>query len=731
MLCLTMTCHDSLADGSVKRRAPLRCDLPTRLIQLTVLALFACLACQSATAQLPAFELRGVSQCFLAAGSESDFSITQGTHNSLADRLLFSDPGIVAQLKQGATRAFDNAAQPSWGQFKVKVTPEVKPGRYEVRAGGRFGLSNPRAVIVAPHVHALTTPPHDINNPPSLAIDTVHCRQTAAAKRERYRLQAEAGKTYRLAVFCSSIDSELIPVIEVVSQQGNTLLRKFGNDRSDLTVDFSAIASEPVTVCLYDALYRGGPTYHYGLLVEDTTQPLEWTEHVQAFPPSAISRVDLPSELTAEISDATTLTIPAAIRAHFDHSRDRDQYLLKLSQGQAIDMHVLSDRINQPTNVRMLIEQPQGEGDGQTWKRIATVENGQNVTDSVIRLQTRDPIHRFTAPAEATYRITLIDLDNGQSLSSVQDYGFFAAPASDRFQLLAYHTYPHKDAKTSRPHGFCLRKHESCVVRVFALRTGEIEPIKITVDNLPDSLTCTETWIASNQSQADLIITAKEDIDAATIPLNIVGQSINGDSTSPLVAAKPAVVQWPSGGSRTSPTTRLTDQLIVQTQPLDTMPVQVTLAPGQEKLQIQKGKPLNVKLQIKRAEGGKNNIVLRARNLPADTKAGDLTIPGDKTEIEWKIEVGGKAFPGTYSFWGQGETKLKLGVHPEVHTAEVQYLEHLKALRAKEETKDQHAELDKQIAATTKRVADLQKQTQPKDYTVYLAGPAITLEITP
>lgn len=726
-----MTRLCSLCDVGANRRALSLSNALNPVIQLATLLVLACVFCQPAGAQLPAFELRGLSQCFLAMGAESDLSITQGTHNAFADRLLFSDPGLSAVLKQGAKRAFDDAAQPTWGQFKVNVAQEVKPGRYEVRAGGRFGLSNPRSVIVAPQVQVQTAAPHDINNPPSLEIGTIHCRQTAGAKREAYRLQAEAGRTYRLNVFCSSVDSELVPVVEVLNQQGNTLLRKFGDDRNDLHVDFSAVANEPVTVCLYDALYRGGATYHYGILVEDAAQPLGWPSQVQPLLPSAISLAELPAELTEEVSGATTLTIPAAIRARFDHSRDRDQYLLPLQKGQAIDMHVLSDRIRQPTNVRMLIEQPQGEGEAQTWKRVATVENGQNITDSVVRLQTRDPIHRFTAPAEATYRVTLIDLDNGQSLSKVQDYGFFVAPASDNFQLLAYHTFPHKDAKTARPHGSCLRKHESCVVRVFAMRTGKKEPIKVSVDNLPDSLTCPETWIASNQNHADLIITANESIDVATIPLNVVGQSVNGDSTAPVVAAKPATVQWPTGGSRTSPTTRLTDQLIVQTQPLDTMPVQVTLAPGQEKLQVQKGKPINVKLQIKREEGGKNNVVLRARNLPTDTKAGDLTLPADKTEMEWKIEVGAKAVPGTYSLWGQGETKLKLADHPEVHAAEVKYLEHLKALRAKEETKDQHAELDKQIAATTKRVDELKKQTQPKDYTVYLAGPAITLEITP
>ena len=108
---------------------------------------------------------------------------------------------------------------------------------------------------------------------------------------------------------------------------------------------------------------------------------------------------------------------------------------------------------------------------------------------------------------------------------------------------------------------------------------------------------------------------------------------------------------------------------------------------------------------------------------------GYLTIPADKSEAQWNVDVSGNAKPGTYTFWGQGETKVKLAVNPQALERVTQYRDQLKTLRADPNRADEHAELDKAIAEAEKQVEATKKQTAAKDFTIYAATPLITLEI--
>src|SRR5688500_15659758 len=103
----------------------------------------------SAFAQLPATQLDGIFP--IGASPNSDVELTIGGEGlDDVDRLVFSHAGISAQRKMAEPTPFDEGPQPVENVFLTKIAADVPPGVYEVRAAGKYGLSNPRSFVVSP-----------------------------------------------------------------------------------------------------------------------------------------------------------------------------------------------------------------------------------------------------------------------------------------------------------------------------------------------------------------------------------------------------------------------------------------------------------------------------------------------------------------------------------------------------------------------------------------------------
>src|SRR5262245_34512207 len=111
-------------------------------------AFFCAMLCASATAfgQLPTTQLTSVFPAGGQQGKTVEVAIA-GAELDDCTQLLFSHRGITATAKMTTATALE-PARPIANQFQVAVSAEVPPGVYEVRAQGRFGLSNPRSFVV-------------------------------------------------------------------------------------------------------------------------------------------------------------------------------------------------------------------------------------------------------------------------------------------------------------------------------------------------------------------------------------------------------------------------------------------------------------------------------------------------------------------------------------------------------------------------------------------------------
>ena len=74
-----------------------------------------------------------------------------------AAKLHFSAPQITAVQKMGEPELGQTGPQPQDGKFTVTIPADVAPGIYEVRAIGKYGISNPRAFVVGADQEILET----------------------------------------------------------------------------------------------------------------------------------------------------------------------------------------------------------------------------------------------------------------------------------------------------------------------------------------------------------------------------------------------------------------------------------------------------------------------------------------------------------------------------------------------------------------------------------------------
>ncbi|QDV46275.1 hypothetical protein Enr13x_61840 [Stieleria neptunia] len=692
---------------------------------LVAVSAMICMAGGSVHAQLPEIGLRALSQSFVAPGESYEVSIAEGANTEEVRELVFSHPGITATLLSGPARPLTKIEAPRYGSFSVKVAPEVPEGRYEARAVGRFGISNPRSIVVQKEIRIVPSVGADASTPTPLQLGLTHCRRVSPQRRDFYSFDATAGKQYSVRVIAQAIDSQLIGAVSITDAKGRTLDSAIGSDHSDVQLTLTATDSGPLTVAVHDALFRGGAAYRYGLLV---TEGMSTLPHLRTEFPKSVSVVTRDPVAVDETDVPVELTVPACVEASFDSSSDTDQYLCKLSKGKPVLIEVISDRIGQPTDARLIIDRSVVDASGtQTWQRVATAEDGPNLSDSVIRLVTGDPVLRFQPPEDGDYRITVADLDTGRSLGERQRYQLAIGPPHKDWQLLAYHVYPHKDPNTSQPSGTHLMRGGARTIRVFVIRNQMSAPIRVSIPQLPPGLVCRPAWIAANQNHTDLVITASDQAPTRHSPLQVVGEATH-DGENQTRQARAASVIWQRDGYRPTAHTRLTDQLMVGSSDLDTCPISIEPT-SQDVVVAKKGTKVTVPIKVTRRGGGSEAIVLRAQHLPPGVGAADLTIAKDKSEAEWTIDVKNNAAVGSYSFWGQGETKVKFSVNPQGLTRETQYRDALKTIRADPNRSGDHQEIDKAIAETEKRIEAIKKQVAAKDLTIYVPMSLITLEV--
>ncbi len=697
-----------------------------RLPMICVLVAAWCWHARPADAQLPVISLRALSQSFFVPGESYEVSVREGEHLDEVDSLIVSHPGISAEPLTNPPRPFRDEPIPKFGSFRVTISDEVPEGQYEWRCRGRFGVSNPRRVVVRKRVQRVSNVGSDPETATPVEVGMLYAGHAAPRRVDVYKLAVQQGKGYDVRLIGHWVDSALLGSVAVVDSKQQTLARGVGSERQDARVRFTAGQDGVVYVMVHDALFRGGAAFPYGLLVRpEGTDESPFPEPMQ---PQSVSAAEVSAQWVDEAEEPVRLEIPAAVRASFDGTRDEDRFLCRLKKGQRVRVEVVSDRLGQPTDARLTVHRGTVNGEGETtWQQVATADDSQNLSDGILQLGSRDPVLEFTPPEDADYRIDLIDQDTGNFLGDTQSYQLIVVDLAPSVDLLAYPVYPHKDPGAVRPAGAHLARGDALVIRVFALRHGHAAPIQVRAAELPPGVECPAAWIAANQNHTDLVVTASDQAGDHMVSLELEGEFAAGEATH-TARAKFASMTWQRDAFRPDHAAAMVNDLVVATSQLDTVPVSIR-PKNSEPLTTQANQKVTLPIAVTRRDGGKANIVLRGKHLPPGVKAGDLTIAADKEEAEWTIDVTAATKPGTYTFWAEGETKVKFAVNPQSLDRLNRERDALKALRADPERKEDHGKLDAEIAAIEKEIETAKKQTAARDFTVYVPMGSVTLRV--
>ncbi len=234
----------------------------------------------SVTAQLPTTELHWVFPPGAKAGTTIEVRVGGGNQEE-ATQLLFSHPGITAQVKTAPVNEFLTESVPQFGQFTVTVASDVPPGIYDAWLVGRFGVSNVKAFMVS-HWEELTD--DGANHRPEQArqieVGTIVNGLFDARQLDFYRIRLAAGQRVFIDCFAERIDSLANATLIVYDAQRKELARNLDYVGYDPFVDFTAPADGQYVVAVHDFYYAGGNDYFYRLAVHQGP-------HVDAIFPAA------------------------------------------------------------------------------------------------------------------------------------------------------------------------------------------------------------------------------------------------------------------------------------------------------------------------------------------------------------------------------------------------------------------------------------------------------------
>lgn len=258
------------AKGGTRFARPALCvDTPIARRFCRPLALLGVLiiAPHTALAQLPTARLNA---CFPAGGRQgSTFEVTlSGDDLDGANRLYFNHAGITATQVMLPADEFHPQPRPADGRFTVSIAADVPPGMYEVRAVGKYGVSNPRffAVDSKPEINEIE-PNNRFDKANEVPLGAIVNGQGNGSDQDFFQFAAKKGQ--RLLIDCQArrIDSRFDPAIVLYEASGNELVSVHDGSHRDTLLDYTVPADGNYRVEVHDFIYAGGSGYVYRLEV--------------------------------------------------------------------------------------------------------------------------------------------------------------------------------------------------------------------------------------------------------------------------------------------------------------------------------------------------------------------------------------------------------------------------------------------------------------------------------
>ena len=227
----------------------------TKLLRPMIVLLALAAVPWRAFAELPSPQLHRIEPIGLSAPGQVELTML-GADIEGVETLLFEHPGFKAEFVKDRT-------------FKLTLSPDIPPGTYDVRAVGRFGITNPRLFSVTRSL--LDVPEVEPNNSSdkaqSVAVNSAVNGSSDGNNQDLFKITLKQGQ--RIVIDCQSarLDTEMDPTLVLFAADGRQLASNADYYGRDPLIDFVAPADGEYLVEVKDLTYRGG--FPYRLIITD------------------------------------------------------------------------------------------------------------------------------------------------------------------------------------------------------------------------------------------------------------------------------------------------------------------------------------------------------------------------------------------------------------------------------------------------------------------------------
>jgi hypothetical protein len=352
---------------------------------------------------------------------------------------------------------------------------------------------------------------------------------------------------------------------------------------------------------------------------------------------------------------AQEVPVPCEVAGSIEKRHDRDWYAFTARKGDVLNIELISDRLEAPTDMYFLLRSAATKQD------IVEQDDNPDTFSLKFFARTDDPAtYRFAVPADGKYLLLVADRLADAVAGPRHLYRLRIAPDQPDFRLVVMPIDYH------RPDACCVRQGGSEAYTVFAWRQdGFNGDIQLSVDGLPKGVTCPPQTLGGGQRQTSLALSAAADAPVWTGPIAIKGTAtIRG---RPVVReARSATIVWPVQPQVNIPAaSRLDHGLVLAVR--DKAPFRLT--PTLDKPAVVQGDKATLTVKLDRLWPDfktplQVQLMEQVPNLIVNNNAPLTMAPGKDTATA-PVVVNANVPPGTYNLVLRGQAPIPFNKDPK------------------------------------------------------------------
>lgn len=606
------------------------------------------------------------------AGGEIEVLIT-GARLEDTKELLLYDPGVevVSLTPEGSNKV----------KAKLRITEDCTPGLHAFRLATETGISNLRyyGVSTLPQI-AEQEPNSDFESPQPLELNSTVNGVIKTEDVDYYRVELKAGQKLTVEVEGLRLGTEFFdPFVAILDAKRFELARSDDAPllQQDCVCSYTAEEAGQYLIEVRESSFGGNDRCVYRLHAGDFPRPMRitpsggrpgetieaeivdisgevWKEKIslpdtlgefnyvakrggKSAPSGNLLRVvDLPNVVASEPDDdrekLPTIEGPVAFNGVLEKPGDVDWFRIRGKKDQTFRFKVFA---------RKVLRSPLD-----SWLEIHKAKGGRLAANDDSGGPDSSQDYKF--PEDGEYLIAI--RDQLQEGSPIHAYRIEVGPPPRSLSLTIDELQRYVSQIVEVPQG------AQMAVLLRGRRAGFGGDLGLRLENAPDGLELITPTIAANQSYIPMLIKAKPDATPDAALADLIAETLpDGPGVSGTLAQRTMLVR---GQNNRDMWGHDSDKLSIAV----TKKLPFTLELVQPQVPLVRGGSTNYLVRVKRDEGYKEQIYLRALYNPSGLRAsGSIRIPGDKTEALVPVTANTKAAIGSFPITMLARAKARNG----------------------------------------------------------------------